>query len=71
VTAETLTFAAPSAEAFVDWAAAGAPTVRRNLEQVPAARRAEFGRLVAARLEPYRTAQGLALPSVRHVIVAE
>jgi SAM-dependent methyltransferase len=70
VTVETLTFTAPSAEAFVDWAAAGAPTVRRNLEQVPAARRAEFGRLVADRLEPYRVAGGLSLPSCRHVVVA-
>jgi SAM-dependent methyltransferase len=70
VTAETLTFTVPSAETFVDWVAAGAPTTRRALAQVPAGRRAEFGRLVAARLEPYRAERGLALPSVRHVVVA-
>jgi hypothetical protein len=47
VSAETLTFTVPSAEAFVEWIAAGGPTMRRNLAQLPEGRRADFSRLVA------------------------
>jgi SAM-dependent methyltransferase len=71
VRGESLAFTVPSAHAFVEWVAAGAPTVRRNLAQLPEGRRAEFTRFVAARLEAYRTAAGLVLPSRRHVVVAE
>jgi ubiquinone/menaquinone biosynthesis C-methylase UbiE len=70
VMAESLTFTAPSAEALVDWVAAGGPTIRHNLALLAAERRREFGERVAARLAPYRTGVGLSLPSVRHVIVA-
>lgn len=70
VTAETLTFTVPSAAAFVDWVAAGAPTTRRNLAQLPEARRADFTRLVANRLEPYRTKHALSVPSSRNIVVA-
>jgi SAM-dependent methyltransferase len=71
VSAETLTLTVPSAEAFVEWLAAGAPTIRRNLAQLPEGRRADFSQLVAQRLERYRTAGGLSMPSCRHVVVAE
>lgn len=70
VRAETLTFSVPSAAAFVEWIAAGGPTIRRNLAQLPEGRRADFSRLIAQRLERYRTAGGLALPSGRHIVVA-
>ena len=67
---ETLTFTAPSAETFVDWAAVGGPTIRHNLALLAADRRREFSERVAARLARYRTGPGLALPSMRHVVVA-
>jgi SAM-dependent methyltransferase len=70
VSAETLTFSVPSAEAFVEWIAAGGPTMRRNLAQLPEGRRTDFSRLIARLLERYRTAGGLSLPSARHVVVA-
>jgi SAM-dependent methyltransferase len=70
VTDETLTFTVPSAAAFVDWVAAGAPTTRRNLAQLPEARRADFTRLVVERLERYRTTHALSVPSHRNIVVA-
>lgn len=70
LTVETLAFTVPSAAAFVDWVAAGAPTTRRSLAQLPEARRADFTRLVADRLERYRTSHALSVPSSRHVVVA-
>jgi hypothetical protein len=60
----------PSADVWVEWVAAGGPTIRRNLAQLPAERRAEFGRFVRERLECYRTAAGLALPSRRTLVTA-
>jgi SAM-dependent methyltransferase len=71
VSAETLTLALPSAEGFVEGLAAGGPTIRRNLARLPAGRRADFDRVVAERLARYRTAGGLAVPSGRHVVVAD
>jgi SAM-dependent methyltransferase len=68
VSAATLTFTVPSAEAFIDWLAAGGPTIRRNLAQLPEARRVDFTRLVSDRLERYRTKEGLSLPSTRNVV---
>jgi SAM-dependent methyltransferase len=70
VSAATLTFTVPSAEAFVDWVAAGAPTTRRNLSQLPEARRVDFIHLVRDRLKRYRTEAGVSLPSTRNVVVA-
>ena len=52
------------------WVAAGAPTLRHNLALLQDDRRREFHELVAARLSPYRTGQGLSLPSTRHILVA-
>jgi ubiquinone/menaquinone biosynthesis C-methylase UbiE len=70
LTLERLSFTAPSAELLVDWVAAGGPTLRHNLAQLPPARRRELSELVATRLAPYRTGAGLSLPSARNVIVA-
>lgn len=70
VTTETLFFTVPSAPAFVDWIAAGGPTARRNLAQLPGPRREDFHRFVTDRLGPYRTPRGLTLPSRRHIVVA-
>lgn len=67
---ESLPLAVPSAEAFVDWVAAGGPTVRHNLAQLAHDRRREFDEFVTTRLAPYRRGNGLSLPSTRHVIVA-
>jgi len=70
VTLEGLSLAVPSAEAFVDWIAAGGPTTRHNLAQLGHDRRREFDEFVTARLVPYRKGDGLSVPSTRHVIVA-
>ena len=70
VDVHSLHFAIPSADALVDWSAAGGPTMRHNLALLPDDRRREFYELVAARLSPYRTGQGLSLPSTRNIIVA-
>ena len=70
VDVESLRLAVPSSDAFVDWVAAGAPTLRHNLALLQDDRRREFHELVAARLSPYRTGQGLSLPSTRHILVA-
>jgi len=70
VTLETLTLELPSAEDLVDWVAAGGPTMRHSLAMLPAERRREFSSAVAARLERYRNAGGLAVPSARNVIAA-
>jgi ubiquinone/menaquinone biosynthesis C-methylase UbiE len=67
---ETLTFTAPSAEAFVDWVAAGAPSARHNLALLAPDQRQAFSEFVAARLTPFGSASGLSVPSTRHVIVA-
>jgi SAM-dependent methyltransferase len=70
VTVEKLRFRAPSAEAFVEWVAAGAPTVRHNLALLADDRRQAFHRLVAERLASYERGDGLSLPSTRHLVVA-
>jgi trans-aconitate methyltransferase len=70
VDVESLRLAVPSSDAFVDWVAAGAPTLRHNLALLQDDRRREFHELIAARLSPYRTGQGLSLPSTRHILVA-
>lgn len=70
VSTAELALTVPSGEAFVDWVAAGGPTIRRNLARIPELRRAEFGRLVNDRLDRYRTPQGLTLPSRRNVVSA-
>jgi SAM-dependent methyltransferase len=70
VKVEALRFSAPSADAFVDWVAAGAPTVRHNLALLADDRKREFHRFVATRLASYETRDGLSLPSARNVVVA-
>jgi SAM-dependent methyltransferase len=70
VNLEVLRFRAPSADAFVDWVAAGGPTVRHSLALLAQDKRQEFDRFVARRLESYETGEGLSLPSARHVVVA-
>jgi len=68
VSVETLRFSAPSASAFVEWVAAGAPTIRHNLALLPDDRRQAFDRAVADRLASYETRDGLVLPSTRNVV---
>lgn len=70
VSRERLMFSAPSADAFVDWVAAGAPTTRHNLALIADDQREHFRHFVAARLAPYGTAEALVLPSTRHIVVA-
>jgi SAM-dependent methyltransferase len=70
VTVEVLRFGAPSASTFVEWVAAGAPTVRHNLARLADDRRQEFHRFVADRLGSFATGDGLVLPSTRNVLVA-
>jgi ubiquinone/menaquinone biosynthesis C-methylase UbiE len=70
VTLETLGLALPSAEAFVDWIAAGGPTTRHNLAKLGDDRRREFLEFVGARLAAYRRGASLSVPSARHVVVA-
>jgi SAM-dependent methyltransferase len=67
---ETLMLSLPPARTFVEWIAAGGPTTRRNLAQLPGERRADFDRFVAERLAPYRAPAGLSMPSRRTVVVA-
>jgi SAM-dependent methyltransferase len=67
---ENLRVAVPSSKAFVDWVAAGGPTIRHNLALLQDDRLCEFDELVAARLAPYRTGEGLSVPSTRHIFTA-
>jgi hypothetical protein len=69
VSLERLTVSVPSAEALVQWLAAGSPSVRHNLALLPTERRQDFSERVAARLRPYKAAAALELPSARHVLV--
>ena len=68
VNVETLPFSAPSASAFVEWIAAGAPTVRHHLALLADDRRHAFDRFVVDRLAPYETRDGLVMPSTRNVV---
>jgi len=71
VEAAHLMLPVPSARDFVNWIAAGAPTTRHNIAQLPDDRREDFFRFIEARLAPYATSDGtLRLPSMRHVLTA-
>jgi SAM-dependent methyltransferase len=70
VNVEVLRFRAPSADTFVEWIAAGGPSLRHNLALLAGDRRQEFYRFVAARLAAYETREGLLLPSTRNLVVA-
>lgn len=65
-----LDVAVPSAQDFVSWIAAGAPTTRHNLGLLKPADRDVFDAFVASRLARYRTAAGLVLPTARSIVVA-
>ncbi|MFY0691691.1 MAG: methyltransferase domain-containing protein [Paracoccaceae bacterium] len=60
----------PSARAFVDGVAAGAPATRHALAQLSPDDLDAFVDDVARQLEPYRTDDGLALPTSSHIVVA-
>lgn len=71
VEAAHLALPVPSARELVRWIAAGAPTTRHNIAQLPDNRREDFFRFIEARLAPYATSDGtLRLPSMRHVLTA-
>jgi SAM-dependent methyltransferase len=60
----------PSASAFVDWVAAGAPTTRHRLALLADDRRAEFLAFVEKRLASHLRNGALQMPYMRHVIEA-
>ena len=66
----TITLSVPSADTFVQWVAAGAPTTRHRLSLLGPGDRDGFGRLVAERLEPYRQGDVLQVPFMRHLFTA-
>ena len=70
VSAMTRPLTIPSADAFVAWVAAGGPTIRHNLTRLSPERRQAFDDFVAAHLAPYRSQQGLVVPSTRTLVVA-
>jgi ubiquinone/menaquinone biosynthesis C-methylase UbiE len=59
-----------SVEAFVDGVAAGAPATRHALAQLSEADRAEFVIDVKRLLAPFETADGVALPTRAHLVLA-
>lgn len=60
----------PSTKEFVDGVAAGAPATRHALAQLKATDLDAFITEVDSQLSPYKTAEGLALPTSAHVILA-
>ncbi|NNK79496.1 MAG: class I SAM-dependent methyltransferase [Litoreibacter sp.] len=60
----------PSARAFVDGVAAGAPATRHALAQLSADDLDAFVEDVARQLEPYRVGDGLELPTSSHIVLA-
>ncbi len=64
------TIGVSSARAFVDAVAAGAPATRHALAQLPSDAFEDFVEDVARRLDPYRTSDGVALPTSAHLVLA-
>ena len=65
-----ITRPAPSAATFIDWVAAGAPTIRHKVAELAEKDRVAFVEFVGQCLEPYRRNDMLELPLMRHVIEA-
>jgi SAM-dependent methyltransferase len=63
-------FFAPSIREFVDWVAAGGPTMRHSIAQLEADRREDFMQFIEQFLAPYVGPSGLQLPSARNVMSA-
>lgn len=59
-----------SVEGFIDALAAGAPSARHALVQIPDDRRGDFVAEVTASLEPFVTGNGLELPMRSHLVIA-
>ncbi len=67
---EFVAISVPSARAFVDAVAAGAPATRHALAQLSPEDFSSFVEDVAERLEVYRSGEGLALPTSAHLVLA-
>jgi SAM-dependent methyltransferase len=68
---QELTLTAPSAREFVNWIAAGGPTMRHSIAQVPDDRREDFFRFIEQFLASFATAgEPLRLPSARNILSA-
>lgn len=67
---EFIAISVPSAQAFVDAVAAGAPATRHALAQLSTEDFGSFVGDVAERLEVYRSGEGLALPTSAHLVLA-
>jgi SAM-dependent methyltransferase len=61
---------APSATDFVDWIAAGGPTMRHSIAQLSAEKREDFLGFIEQFLAPYTGSEGLRLPSARNILTA-
>jgi SAM-dependent methyltransferase len=61
---------APSARDFVDWIAAGGPTMRHGIAQLVPERREEFMQFIEEFLAPYAGPSGIRLPSARNIMTA-
>ena len=59
-----------SVEGFIDGIAAGAPSTRHALVQIPDDRRGDFVEDVKESLEPFVTEDGLELPTRSHIVIA-
>ncbi len=64
---QQITRSVPSAREFVRWVAAGAPTTRHKLSMLADDKREAFLQFVEERLERFRRAGVLELPTMRHI----
>lgn len=67
---DDMKIAFPSTKQFVDGVAAGAPATRHALAQLEAADLEAFIGDVDVQLAPYKTPEGLQLPTSAHIVVA-
>jgi len=67
---DTIHIQFPSTKQFVDGVAAGAPATRHALAQLAPADREAFVLDVDDLLSPYKTADGLNLPTSAHIVIA-
>jgi SAM-dependent methyltransferase len=65
-----MALSAPSARDWVDWLAAGGPTMRHCIAQLTPDRREDFLRFVEQFLMPFADGGGLRIPSARNVVSA-
>jgi len=61
----------PSAQAFVDNLAAGAPSTRHALAKVPDTQRQQLIAEVGAELRPYADTNGVGIPYASHLLLAQ